>query len=516
MKQSERFSPVSGCLPCPIQVDGGLESPPFNAFPGVPHPGLGVFSIPLNAFYLPMDAVQGFGLSLIVGEIDADKADEFLAIASHELSGHNTLYVLLANRLARHQAVCAYQEIDDILRGDESEEHWWFIEYLNQALGELMRSTAFVQELFATWFGVQGLLERVEQRERLRVGARTRRRMTVLPLTTTRDRIQADDGIEETLIARQSESSKFGPRFREAYDRLAALYAKQRDQRILLHLADFLTSNFKGSDESDGKPHIIAPDPEDVAELLFDSLSKLETITVSAEQLKRMSASDVDKLLASKLPDFGRWKQQSRRLHRALTKEMTAFMERVVADRGNPNSPALIATLFEKGYGRLDVLPPIPLLDLEVQNWSQIPDDVQLQFREAMLRKHVAALARNRALVVLDAGAKSVTTMALALVPYAQNGGATVPMPVAMAAWPWDEWVERRARLQDMGELMFLLDSLRQQVSIGGLECPFRVGPRCCGMRDALARFWRVGERARRQLNNGCEWTAPTECPEDA
>jgi hypothetical protein len=118
MTADEVWLPASGCLPCPFQLSLPKSWDTINPLPGFVKPGGGYFSVPLKAWYLPIQSCITLG-NFAVGEIDSSDIDLFRAIAAHELIGHGNnigpFFEFPRKQLLRIFANLAYRDLQEVM-----------------------------------------------------------------------------------------------------------------------------------------------------------------------------------------------------------------------------------------------------------------------------------------------------------------------------------------------------------------------------------------------------------------
>ncbi len=376
----ESWLPSSGCFCCPVECAISRPWIDTNPLPGFADPNRGYFSIPMSAFYLPVDNCRELS-QMLVGEVEVAKAGDLAAIAFHE-DAYKHLSSLHSKTFTRISASIAWQALAKIMSTGDSEA-WVELEKCNKAIKGLTTTMAPVEEVYATFFGVETL-----------------RRQTNPPANAT-----WVDETEKRFV--QAQTNSFGSDFRELYKLLstACYRAGLRPITILSMYAQeiFRTEQY----DSDPGLSLQTKSQNRMTARLREGLDILNAIPYPLSELDQWTDHDWFEFMERWLVPFQTWMRGhaslDNRLEATLREDLAWWRESGLSNPSNGMNPVEGAMFIADTETLIGVVDPrSPPRDWRIEGkWlhSGAEDDL----REQLLEAFSSARDRGRSLVIFQA-----------------------------------------------------------------------------------------------------------------
>jgi hypothetical protein len=508
MTADEVWLPASGCLPCPFQLSLPKSWDTINPLPGFVKPGGGYFSVPLKAWYLPIQSCITLG-NFAVGEIDSSDIDLFWAIAAHELIGHGNnigpFFEFPRKQLLRIFANLAYRDLQEVMENGQHEK-FWGVCAMNAAIAAGTTSMALVEELYATLRGIESLREE-----------------NLIPSHII-------NRIEDQFVENHSNPDYFGSKFRELYTRLSKLFHMLGDEPIRI-IALFAGGKIDPENMVDilyGHGHEV----EERGEKRFhEALEFLEGLQYPAikQEWQKLTGKEWLEFLYHNLPGFSQCiddyhplLETFKRLYEDFEKHSSNFDWDPLHSFVGGNR-VLVHVVEPDSDSQLKV--PTDLIKCTANSLS---DEYCEAIWKEVYKKFFNAQANNRTLVFMYNKALESSVPGFGLVPAAvEDTDALMPVPRCTPGWDlsliedrdrFDEWLRRRNVGGSKVYKLNFYEGLRQQVAVRcGLQCPLRLGERpldipCCGGGRLLLELFKAGEKAAAIGWHYTKWEMPQEC----
>lgn len=472
MAPDARIHNVCATFPCPLQFDvGGIRWAEPHPLPGFIEPGGAYYSPVFNTAYLPLVASNACGNS-IWQLVPADRAPAIVAMLSHELIGHRTMYSRSSlMRWLRFNMRLIYMGLhavfDPGLTVDNMHPSGWALfNDQNARVIQVINAITLVEELFATITGFAVMR---------------------LPTIHTGLKPGAIDSVEDEFVARQAADDRFGSRFVELYgqlDRLVRRFGLGRVQAIRLYCEELLACG-------DGPSRGITFGELNSASAcgrLAQGIAALEAMSGAERRQVEADELSLGTYLRAQITEFDSWANDYTAAWRALTEDPSVFRAWSKAWRGFSPLRGLRATDSDRVLGFGALRRGDPVLD-GLENTHDLPFLSGLDECE------------HEAVVVL-AGAQSGDIGACFIpVPVGAGDGRVRPALRILSDAPVSPKLRR-----DLAALTFYEGLRMQLASRTGVRCPLAGGRRCCGRFATVRLIWEAGCRFEPALQSSGHW----------
>jgi len=487
----------------------------MNPMPGFADLDRGYFSAPLSTWYLPFSHCTDFG-NFIVAEIEDTKRETVLAIATHELAGHQARNGTPVKRMIRIVSSKAYEALYDIM-ATGSDDRWPDLIFWNRFITKLIGETSLVEEAYATLSGF--------------VAMRRLAKEANLSLAKI-------DRIERKFAS--IHGKRFGKRFNEIYSDITSVRLLTGDLPITMlslyaeGIVDYRhmenTPVFSWRNLSNNTAERRFAEGIDIVKLISQVYSQSD--------LQKFSHNEWNDIFERYIREYEEWNRSivslDRWLQHAYQQSLKQWREKI--GQYNPLDGSVLAE------------------DSQVR--ISFPDPGIIETSEKMAGKWSNARKNGRSLVVVNSPENHAGMAFLPLLD--DEVGDAIPFADVTIGWdlaslpplakrPEDyEWLlqefgpekaeylaRRREKEIDLRAKLAVLvhyEGLRVMTANGdGVRCPLRsmqlgaarwalanrdAPPECCGQVKALMRLWEAGKRASEKWGPTFQrWNPPTGCP---
>jgi hypothetical protein len=328
-------------------------------------------------------------------------------------------------------AYIAYTALQEVTENAQDDK-FWLVCGVNSAIGEITKSIALVEELFATLFGMELLREK-----------------NLIPSYTL-------NRIEDQFV--QNHCEHFGPNFRNLYARLSQLYHMFGGEPLRL-IAFFAAGDVDSANIVPllyGDAHLIEAKSEERLDRALEFLERLQS-TLSIEWEQVIFTGDWwHKVMYDLLPGY----RESFTAYCPLLKTFQSIYEKVRVNSGNldwnPLHPFLggnrVLLYVHEPTSSSQLMIPY---DLIRSNANALPEEVCEVIVQQFSQKFLRAHSNNRALVYLyNEEYESSEIPGIGVVPtVVEDTDELMPVPLYIPTYDlssienharFDEWLRRR------------------------------------------------------------------------
>lgn len=509
MANAGRHLYATGCRRCPMRAEGPSPASPFLMFSP---PQDAAYSLPLNAFYLPISPYTDFG-QFLGAHVPAEQTLLLTAIVAHEIQGHMSRKRSLGNTCTRFYAVQAYEAIAELMAGKDS---WPKLIHWNNAIQRLDDRLSFCDELSATLLGFYSLFhnEGFPVPDDMKEGLKELERQFV------------DQGVTD---------------FRDSFgNRFDGIYWGFREVCQYVGVDAFKILVMYAQDWPGYLVHILPHNSEkrsgvkEVLQRLENGLMILRYAARSVVNVGKRSPEYWLHVFAQELPGFSQWWEDCSKADAELLKSISDRARVWARDIGGQWNPIVGGEMTVHWGVDIKLFDPRWIKHIGLSVFEGLGDEFS--------RMAADATAHDRAVVWVGSRIErddpewregwshlglcfgwvggDQERQAAGLTPYIIGLGRKGRRRSTAEEW---ESAKGEFYVRNCMSALIVFENLRVMVANGrGLWCPMRHVPwpiatdegtcrpladeECCGLREHMLRLWKAGRAA------GLEWHEPRDC----